>query len=82
MKIDVKTENCSSMFLKMLAWMEVCSHIGHSTGFNVWVDGDGSADLKFEPMDPDVKKAYNDLKKEIIKQRDETGKDIKGFDFE
>lgn len=82
MKIDVKTNNCGSMFLKMLAWMEICSQIGHSTSFNVWVDGDGMADFKFEPIDPDVKKAYAALKEEINKQRDETGKDIKDFGFE
>ena len=81
MLIDVDGNNLSKL-LKMFAWMEICGSIGHSTDFHVGYDGDGSASYTFKPKDKDVAKAYEQLKKEINKQRDDTGEDIKNFNFE
>lgn len=81
MLIDIEGNNLPEL-LKMFAWMEICGTIGHSTDFHVGYDGDGAARYTFKPKDKDVAKAYEQLKKEINKQRDETGKDIKAFNFE
>jgi hypothetical protein len=66
----------------MLCFMEFLCGIGHSTEFTVWVDGDGSATLRFKD---------NESGKQLAKVRDNEERylklmdpdhDIKSFGFD
>lgn len=82
MNVNIITNENAGKFLQMLAWIEFCCHAGHSTDFNVGVDGDGGADLSFEFTDKDTAAAYAELKQEIVDQYNATNTDIKGFTFD
>ena len=43
-------------FLKLLRAMQFCGDIGHSTSFNVGVDGDGAFDMDVEVIGKDGEK--------------------------
>lgn len=51
--------------LNMLAWMEWCGNVGHSSAFTVFFDGDGAAKIKLEFEDENTQKKYDELRKSM-----------------
>jgi hypothetical protein len=61
--------------------MEYLGNIGHSTGWRMFVDGDGQARLKFTDKDGNgLLDVNNNI--EIIKQRMDKNYDIKHFNLD
>lgn len=83
MKIICKDKENRETLLAMMAWIEHCCYIGHSCQyFKVGVDGDGAADIKFEPETKEEKEEYKAIKEKIAKDYNETHQDLKVVDFE
>lgn len=70
----------SQTMFEMLAWMELCSSIGHTTTFIVGVDGDGRTDLKFK-FDEETQKVYDELRGNMLTAYKENG-EFKRFNFD
>ncbi len=47
-KIGFATDRQMKTFLRLLRAMQYCGNVGHSTAFNVGVDGDGGFDMDVE----------------------------------
>lgn len=64
MKLDVNfsKERMSNEFINVLAWMEWCSNVGHSSTFTVNIDGDGAAAMKVNFEDEELQNKYNELR--------------------
>ena len=68
-------------FLKMLAWMEWCGNIGHSTSFRVIFDGDGTAKIHCNFEDEELQDKYNVIRKEIRDNYNSGHKEPDCFEF-
>lgn len=66
--------------IRMLAWMEICGSIGHTTSFFVNYDGDGPARLTFDFGD--YQEEYDDFKESLFEVYKKTKKDHKHFNFD
>lgn len=85
--IKYQDENALSIFagsdfyklLEMFAWMERCCEVGHSSGFNVSVDGDGNAQFVLNFKKQELKKKYEEIKKIVAEKYKDN--DPKGFYF-
>lgn len=51
--------------LQMLAWMEWCGNVGHSSAFKVFFDGDGAAKIKLQFEDEEQQRLYDDLRQSM-----------------
>lgn len=67
MKVDInaKSEYQFNNLLKMLAWMEWCGNVGHSSAFTVFFDGDGSARIKLSFEDNEIQERYDEYRKSM-----------------
>lgn len=54
-KIGFAHERQLKEFIKLLRAMQFCGNIGHSTSFNVGVDGDGAFSMDVEVIDENGK---------------------------
>lgn len=81
MRIIITEEKNAYEFLKMLAWMELCCGVGHTADFNVHVDGDGQASIRFEFINEHIEEDYNKIKKQLLKKYIDKHKDIKEITF-
>lgn len=72
------TVDQANTFVNMLAWMEMCGNIGHSSSFVVHLDGDGAARPKFLFDTAEMQKRYEELRHEMCKayDRDPCGADV------
>lgn len=51
-------------FLELIAWMDICSSIGHNTKFTVEYYGDYDARFHFDILENSER--YNEIKKQIL----------------
>ncbi len=68
-KIGFAHERQLKTFLKLLRVMQFCGWIGHSTSFNVGVDGDGAFSMDVEVIGEDGEKTNL---RELVDLDDET----------
>lgn len=68
-KIAFAQERQLKEFLKLLRAMQFCGNIGHSTSFNVGVDGDGAFDMDVEVLGENGEKTNL---RELVKFDDKT----------
>ena len=68
-KIGFAHERQLKTFLKLLRAMQFCGDIGHSTSFNVGVDGDGTFDMDVEVIGENGEKTNL---RELVKLDDKT----------
>lgn len=83
-EVSFQTEDQMMEFKEMLAWMELCGNIGHSTEFKVFLNGNGVARPKFIYDDPDEQKFHEDLRKAMVKCLETVERDVEkihGFKF-
>ena len=82
MRIIINEERNAYEFLKMLAWMELCCSVGHTADFNIHVDGDGKASIRFEFVNEHIEEDYNKIKKQLLKKYIDKHKVISLISFE
>jgi hypothetical protein len=68
--------------MRMFAWMDICGSIGHSVGFEVGYDGDGAARIDFAFEDKLDQLEYELIRKSLLEERENSGKEPERFDFE
>ena len=51
-------------FMRMIAWMDICTSVGHNVKFNVCYLGDFSADLRFTFLEKNDR--YKEIKKQLF----------------
>ena len=71
-KVSFPEERQMKEFIKMLAWMELCGNIGHSTDFLVNLDGDGNTRPKFKFENKELQQSYDTLRKTMSEKYDTT----------
>ena len=69
-KIGFAHERQLKTFLKLLRAMQFCGDIGHSTSFNVGVDGDGAFSMDVEVIGDNGKEKTN--LRELVKLDDKS----------
>ena len=82
MRIITEKEKNSNEFLKMLAWIYLCGSVGHTSKFEVTVDGDGQGIVKFDFLDEESREKINEIKNELLEEYINKGKDLKEIIFE
>lgn len=81
-KISMRNSYQEENLMKMLAWMEWCGNVGHSTNFNVIFDGDGTAKINCNFETEELQEKYNKIKKEVRdKYNKGSDKDPEYFEF-
>lgn len=80
-KIRMRNSCQEDKFIAMLALMEICGDIGHSTSFRVIFDGDGTAEINCIFHNEELQNKYNVIKKELIANFDRGKKDPEFFEF-
>lgn len=83
MKLDLYMYNAAQeeKLLKMLAWMEWCGNIGHSTSFRVIFDGDGTAKIHCNFENEELQNKYNAIRKEIRDNYNNRNMEPEYFEF-
>lgn len=67
--------------MKMLAWMELCGNVGHSTNFRVIFDGDGTAKIHCNFETEELQEKYNQIRREVRENYNKGNKDPEYFEF-
>lgn len=80
-KISMRNSFQEENFMKMLAWMEWCGNIGHSTSFRVIFDGDGTAKIRCDFETEEMQEKYNAIKEEVRHKYNNNGYEFKYFEF-
>ena len=57
-------------FLKLIAWMDICSEIGHNSKFTVEFYGDYEAHFHFKTLEDSEE--YEEIKKELLDEYNES----------
>lgn len=69
-------------FIRMMAWMELCGNIGHSSHFVVTVDGDGDARPNFIFETDGMQEKYDKTRKRYIMNEYKSAQNHRGSDFD
>ena len=64
-------------FISMLAWMELCGHVGHCTDFIVLMDGDGNARPKFTFETKELQEQFINIRQNLARTTLKTYPNIK-----
>lgn len=64
------TVDQANTFVNLMAWMEMCGNIGHSSDFVVHLDGDGTVRPKFLFDTAEIQKRYEELRHDMCKEYD------------
>lgn len=81
--MTIKTSvNDNEEMLRLMAWIEICGSIGHSSEFTVNVDGDGRGRVKFDFPTLEEKSNYNRIKNELFQKWNDGKIDVKEFNIE
>ena len=67
--------------MRMLAWMELCGNVGHSTYFRVIFDGDGTAKIHCNFETEELQEKYNQIRREVRENYNKGNKDPEYFEF-
>jgi len=78
-KVDIKGTGEIKQLFTMLAWIQTLGRVGHSVNFEVFVDGDGYSRWKFEFDDQEIQGKFDNLRKALVKNYIDGGKDIECF---
>ena len=72
------TVDQANTFVTLMAWMELCGNIGHSSDFVVHLDGDGAARPKFLFDTAAIQKRYEELRHDMCRayDRDPVGAEV------
>ena len=79
-KISMMNSYQEETLMKMLAWMEFCGNIGHSVGFRVIFDGDGTAKIHSDFETEELQKKYSESRREI-RNNYNAGQEPEYFEF-
>lgn len=67
-KITINGNGNANHLMNMLAWIELLGNVGHSADFKVFVDGDGNSRWKFKFDEPEDQKAFDELRKKLLRE--------------
>lgn len=81
LKIYMRNSYQEETLMRMLAWMEWCGNIGHSTSFRVIFDGDGTAKIHCNFETEEQQNKYNSIRKEIRDSYNGGHKEPEYFEF-
>lgn len=83
MKINIRafTSEQLNTMANMIAWMEVCGNIGHSSTFTVKVDGDGNGKIKAVYDNEQNQQEYDFLKHKMLQWYQSHGSEEPIFTF-
>ena len=84
MKVEITMRNSyqEENLMRMLAWMEWCGNVGHSTSFQVIFDGDGTAKIHCNFETVELQEKYSRIRQEIRdKYNNGSGRDPEYFEF-
>ena len=79
-KLSFRDEEQARSFERMLAWMDWCGKVGHSSKFEVFIDGDGRGQIDVEFTDPELQKVYIE-ERHKMEQVSRSGIERKGLRF-
>lgn len=70
--ISIEGRGGYNHIIQMFATIELFGSIGHSETLHAFVDGDGVSEFKFTFDDPTLNERYQELKKKLLNQYNET----------